>query len=331
MSDATLIGPWVRRFLLEHVSADRNFARNTQVSYRDALVLLLPYVSNLRRKGVDRLTIEDLSPTVVRSFLEYLEQKRGCCGTTRNLRLATIHSLAKFIAMHCPEQVSWYAAIRTVPFKKTARSTLNYLDKEEMDILLKTPDMDMPQGARDYALLLFLYNSGARADEAAHLSLADITWGSAPSVRLTGKGNKTRRCPIWQRTADALKSLVSGRGTQDFVFLNRLDQPLTRFGIYSLVRRAVKQASKTLPSLADKRISPHCLRHTCAVHLLRSGVDINTIRAWLGHVSLDTTNIYAEIDLEMKAKALAHCDRPDEVLVKPWHSNPRLIDFLRSL
>ena len=331
MRDANLIGPWVRRFLLEHVIADRNFARNTQVSYRDAMVLLLPYLSNLLHKGVDRLTVDDLSPPGVRSFLEYLEKDRGCCGATRNLRLATIHSLAKFIAMYCPEQVSWYAAIRTVPFKKTATSTLNYLDKDEMDVLLKTPDLKMPQGARDHALLLFLYNSGARADEAAHLSVADITWGGSASVRLTGKGNKVRRCPIWQQTAGALKSVVGGRGAQEFVFLNRLNHPLTRFGIYSLVRRAVEQATKTLPSLADKRISPHCLRHTCAVHLLRSGVDINTIRAWLGHVSLDTTNIYAEVDFEMKAKALAHCDQPDESLVKSWHSDPGLIDFLRSL
>jgi integrase/recombinase XerD len=244
MRDANLIGPWVRRFLLEHVITDRNFARNTQVSYRDAMVLLLPYMSNVRHKGIDRLTVDDLSPSVVRSFLEHLEKERGCCGTTRNLRLATIHSLAKFIAMHCPEQVSWYAAIRTVPFKKTAKSTLQYLDKDEMEVLLKTPNLETPQGARDHALLLFLYNSGARADEAAHLSAADITWGSSPSVRLTGKGNKTRRCPIWQQTADALKSLVSGRGAQDFVFLNRLDQPLTRFGIYSLVRRAVVQLPK---------------------------------------------------------------------------------------
>ena len=331
MHDPILIGSWVRRFLLEHVITDRNFARNTQVSYRDAMILLLPYLSNVRRKGVDRLTIDDLSPPVVRSFLEYLEKERGCCGTTRNLRLAAIHSLAKFIAIHCPEQVSWYAAIRAVPFKKTAKSTLNYMDKEEMGVLLKAPNLDTQQGARDHALLLFLYNSGARADEAAHLRLADITWGSSPSVRLTGKGNKTRRCPIWKCTADALKSMVSGRGAEDFVFLNRLGQPLTRFGIYSLVRRAVEQATKTLPSFADKRISPHCLRHTCAVHLLRSGVDINTIRAWLGHVSVDTTNIYAEVDLEMKAKALAHCDQPDETSIKPWHSDPGLIDFLRSL
>lgn len=196
---------------------------------------------------------------------------------------------------------------------------MTYLDKPEMNALLGAPDLGMSLGKRDYALLLFLYNTGARADEAAHLRFGDITWGSSPAVRLTGKGNKTRCCPIWPNTADMLKPLVVGRASEDRVFLNRVRQPLTRFGIYGLVRRAVAQANQVLPSLAAKRISPHCLRHACAVHLLRSGTDLNTIRAWLGHVSLDTTNIYAEVDLEMKAKALAHCDPPnggsdDEIL-----------------
>ena len=196
---------------------------------------------------------------------------------------------------------------------------------------MNAPDLRTPQGRRDYALLLFLYNTGARVEEAAHLTIDAITWGSSPAVRLVGKGNKTRSCPIWMRTVDVLKSLVAGRTGQAFVFLNRRNEPLTRFGIYSLVRRAVDQASRALPSLAEKRISPHCLRHSRAVHLLRSGVDINTIRAWLGHVSLDTTHIYAEVDLEMKAKALALCDLPDEVATKPWHSDPGLIGFQRAL
>jgi site-specific recombinase XerD len=331
MRNLTLIGPWVRRFLLEHVVTERNLARNTQASYRDTLVLLLPYMSKLQKKAIDRLSVDDLSPSVVRSFLEYVEKERGCGGATRNLRLATIHSLAKFIALHSPEHVAWCSGIRAVPFKKTAKATLSYLDKPEMEALLTTPDLQTSRGRRDYALLLFLYNTGARADEAAHLSVSDITWGSAPAVRLVGKGNKTRWCPLWSRTADTLKPLVAGRAAQDFVFLNRLGQPLTRFGIYSLVRRAVTQASRGLPGLAAKRISPHCLRHTCAVHLLRSGVDINTIRAWLGHVSLNTTNIYAEVDLEMKAKALALCDLPEEVTTKPWHSDAGLIGFLKAL
>jgi site-specific recombinase XerD len=331
MRDNALIGPWVRRFLLEHLITERNLAHNTQASYRDTLVLLLPFLSKAQQKGVDRLLVDELSPSVVRSFLEYVEKERGCSSATRNLRLATIHSLAKFIAMHSPEHVAWCARIRAVPFKKAAKPTLTYLDKPEMDALLKTPDLRTPRGRRDYALLLFLYNTGARADEAAHLRLGDITWGGSPAVRLVGKGNKTRCCPIWARTADVLKALVAGRSAQDFVFLNRLAQPLTRFGIYSLVQRTVEQAAKALPSLAAKRISAHCLRHACAVHLLRAGVDINTIRAWLGHVSLDTTNIYAEVDLEMKAKALARCDLPTKVATKPWHSDAGLIGFLKAL
>lgn len=331
MRDNTLIGPWVRRFLLEHLVTDRNLSRNTQASYRDTLVLLLPFLSKAQEKSIDRLALDDLSPSRVRSFLEYLEKERGCSGTTRNLRLATIHSLAKFIAMHSPEHVAWCAAIRAVPFKKTAKSTLSYLDKPEIDALLQAPDLHTSQGSRDYALLLFLYNSGARVDEAAHLRLGDITWGNSPGVRLVGKGNKTRWCPIWSPTVDALKPLVAGRTSQDFVFRNRLDRPLTRFGIYALVRRAVAQARQALPSLGAKRISPHCLRHSCAVHLLRSGVDIDTIRAWLGHVSLDTTHVYAEVDLEMKAKALAQCDLPNEVKTRPWHTDPGIIGFLKAL
>ena len=247
MRDNTSIGPWVRRFLLEHLVTDRNLARNTQFSYRDTLVLLLPFMSKARGKAVDRLSVDDLSPAVVRSFLEYLEKERGCSGATRNLRLATIHSLAKFIAMHNPEQVAWCAEVRAVPFKKTAKSTLPYLDKPEMDALLMNRDVGTKLGMRDYTLLLFLYNTGARVDEAAHLRVGDITWGSSPAVRLVGKGNKTRWCPMWPRTADILKPLVAERSSQDFVFLNRLHQPLTRFGIYSLVRRAITQAAKPCP------------------------------------------------------------------------------------
>jgi integrase/recombinase XerD len=331
MRDRTLIGPWIRRFLLEHLVADRNLTRNTQASYRDTLLLLLPFVSQAQKKPADRLMIDDLPPSRLRSFLEYLEKERGCSGATRNIRLAAIHSLAKFIGMHSPEHLAWSAEIRAVPFKKTPKSSLTYLDKPEVDALLRAPDLQTPQGKRDYALLLFLYNTGARVEEVAHLTIDAITWGSSPAVRLLGKGNKTRFCPIWKHTVDVLRSLVAGRTAREFVFLNCRNKPLTRFGIYSLVRRAVDQASSTLPSLAAKRISPHCLRHSCAVHLLRSGVDINTIRAWLGHVSLDTTHIYAEVDLEMKAKALALCDLPDEVVTKPWHSDPGLIGFLKGL
>src|SRR5260370_20730121 len=159
MRDNNSIGPWVRRFLLEHVVAERNLARNTQLSYRDTLVLLLPFLGKAQGKPVDRLAIDDLSPAIVRSFLQYLEKERGCSGATRNLRLATIHSLARFIGMHNPEHVAWCATIRAVPFKKTVTSTLTDLDKPEMDALLQTPDLHTALGMPDYPLLLFPFNT----------------------------------------------------------------------------------------------------------------------------------------------------------------------------
>jgi hypothetical protein len=179
-------------------------------------------------------------------------------------------------------------------------NVLGTLKKPEMDALLATSDMTIAQGRRDHALLLFLYNAGARADEIAQVRISDLTLPQVPdrdlaSVSIRGKGNKTRRCPLWAQTVRELTALVQGRDPDEHVFLNRCGRPITRFGIHTLVERCVSRAVKSIPSLAAKRVSPHTVRHTTATHLLRSGVDINTIRAWLGHVSLATTNIYAEV------------------------------------
>jgi site-specific recombinase XerD len=331
MKDETLLGPWVRRFLLEHLVAERNLARNTQISYRDTLALLLPFASKHGGRAIDRMTIEDLTPSIVRKFLDHLEHDRQCNGVTRNQRLATIRSLARFIGMRSPVHVAWCAEIRATPFKKTAKNGIGYLEKAEMDALLAQPDRRTPLGDRDHALLLFLYNSGARADEAAGLTIDRLQLGAQSSVRLHGKGNKFRTCPLWPVTAASLSRLVANRGKSDAVFLNRSNQPLTRFGIHRLVAQYAERASRTVPSMATKRVSPHTIRHTTAVHLLRAGVDINTIRAWLGHVSLDTTHVYAEVDMEMKAKALARVDISD-LQTKPWQRPlPSLMTFLKDL
>jgi integrase/recombinase XerD len=331
MRNITLMGLWVRRFLLEHLVAERNLARNTQCSYRDTMVLLLPFMSRFLKTPVDQLAVSDLSPRLVRRFLEHLENDRGCSGGTRNLRLGAIHSLAKFIGSHSPEHVAWCTEVRAVPFRKTTKPSMTYLDKPEMDAVLEAPDRSTERGKRDYVVLQFLYNTGARVDEAAQVTIGDLRWGSSSAVRLVGKGNKIRHCPLWPSTAGMLKTLVGNRGPHERVFLNRLGQPMTRFGIYSLVRRAVRQASTGMPSLKDKRISPHTIRHSTACHLLRAGVDINTIRGWLGHVSLDTTHVYAEVDLEMKAKALAHCDIPAGTRSTPRRRDLGVIEFLKSL
>jgi integrase/recombinase XerD len=336
MADLALLSPWVRRFLMDHLIGERNLSSNTQKSYRDTLRMLLPFVAREAGKSIDRLEVLDLSSARMRAFLSELEEKRKCGPATRNQRLAGIHSLARFIGLHSPEHLQWCGDIKNIPLKKAARPLVTYLEKEEMDSLLAAPDQTTEQGLRDHAVLLFLYNTGARADEAAHVQVEDLMLGRLPrhdgaSVLIHGKGNKQRRCPLWTRTANVLAGLVNGREPQVPVFLNRCGEPLTRFGIYALVERYAVMAASATPAITKKRVSPHTIRHTTATHLLRAGVDINTIRAWLGHVSLATTNIYAEVDLQMKAQALALCEIKGRKAKKPWRGDPGLMAFLQAL
>jgi integrase/recombinase XerD len=336
MRDHALLGPWVRRFLLEYAVGDRNLSRNTQRSYRDTLRLLLPAVARWACKSVDRLAVTDVSADWVRQFLTDLEEQRGCGVATRNQRLAAIRALAGFIGLQAPELVEWGGQVRAVPFKKATRALVTYLEKPEMDALLEAPDLSSAQGHRDHALRLFLYNTGARASEAAATRITDLSVPHTPehavaSVLIHGKGNKPRQCPLWAETVRALEALIRGRSPAEAVFLNRCGRPMTRFGIHTLVERCVARAATRMPTLSSKRVSPHTIRHTTATHLLRTGVDINTIRAWLGHVSLATTNVYAEVDLEMKAKALANCEVGTPPKSKPWKEDAELMAFLQSL
>jgi integrase/recombinase XerD len=331
MSKSTSIAPWIRRFLLEHLIQERNLSPNTQASYRDTLLLLLPFVAKAAKASIDQLRVEDFTAETIKAFLKHVQAERHVSDATRNQRLVAIHSLARFIGENSPEHLAWCSQIRAIPFKRTAHARLTYLDTPEVDALLAVPDRCTPQGARDHALLLFLFNSGARADEAAHLCVADLGTGRTPSVHILGKGNKHRTCPLWPETLQGLEPFTRDRPAQARVFLNRCNAPLTRSGIYKLVQRTAAGASLRQPSIKTKRIGPHCLRHSCATHLLRQGVDINTIRGWLGHVACETTNIYAEVDLEMKAKALAKCDPPGNASVKRWHKDPGVIAFLKGL
>jgi integrase/recombinase XerD len=182
MIDAAFLGPWGRRFLLEYLVSERNLARNTQRSYRDTLCLLIPFVAKKTRKEIDQLTVIDVSADMVRLFLQDLEQSRKCGAATRNQRLAAIHSLARYIGLHSPEHVVWFGQLRAIPPKRAPRSCITYLEKTEMDAILNAADKSTKQGRRDFALLLFLYNTGARADEAAQATIGDLTL-----LRATGK------------------------------------------------------------------------------------------------------------------------------------------------
>jgi site-specific recombinase XerD len=235
--------------------------------------------------------------------------------------------------MRSPEHLDWCSQVRSIPFKKATKMLIGYLDKHEVEALLRAPDCSTRQGSRDHALLLFLYNSGARADEAASLRVSNLQLGTSPFVRILGKGNKWRVCPLWPITVAALRPLVTCKGLDDQVFLGRTSEPMTRFGVYRIVKIYAMKVAKRVESMQRKHVSPHTMRHTTAVHLLRSGVDINTIRAWLGHVSLDTTHVYAEVDLNMKAKALACVDITDlpSTRARPSGSSTKIMDFMKQL
>jgi integrase/recombinase XerD len=339
MPNSHLLGSFVRRFLLESVMADRNLSRNTQKSYRDAIRLLLRFIAERYGIAPTHLTVEDVTAEVVRNFLTYLEKKHHNSPATVNQRLTAIHSLFRFISHSVPELVDLATQVEAVPLRKTIVPTISYLEKKEMDAFLATPDRGRLQGQRDYALLLFLYNSGARASEAAHVTVGDLDLGTSPFVRILGKGRKIRLCPLWPHTAKTLRALLGHRleGPREAaVFLNVRGAPITRFGIHTLVERIAERACKQMPSLQEKSVSPHVIRHSTDCHLLRAGVDINTIRDWLGHVSLETTNRYAKVDLEMKAKALATCAVTEQGRTLSaekaiWRNDRDLMAFLNSL
>lgn len=331
MGSGRMLSPWLRRFLVEYVVTERRLARNTQKSYRDTFTLLLPFISTKARKPVDRLDVEDVSASRVRQFLVHVEEDRGCSVQTRNQRLTAIRSFARFVAGRDPARLAWCMQIRAIATKKAAAQPVSWMCREDMEALLAVPDRQTHRGRTEHALLLFLYNTGARVSEVTGLQVGDLQIaqrdGRHALVTLRGKGGKIRQCPLWPRSRDILAELVRGRSDGDAVFLSRHRKPYTRFGVYRLVERCAAH----VPSLAERSITPHVVRHTSACHLLQAGVDLNTIRAWLGHVSLDTTNIYAEIDLQMKADAMALCDAGQPTPDRPWKEDKGVIAFLKAL
>jgi integrase/recombinase XerD len=336
VTDSKRLGPWVRRFLLDHLISERNLSRGTQQSYRDTLTLLIPFIARTVRRSVDELDVTHVSGNLVRMFLLDLEESRNSAISTRNQRLAAIHSLARFVALHSPEHIAWCEEICVIPFKKCTQTPGVYLEKAEIDALRAAPNLGSAQGQRDHLLLLFLYNTGTRADEAAQVLVGDLNLAHVPRrdlswVKIPGKGNKLRHCPLWPQTVNELAATIEGRPAAERVFLNRYGRPITRFGVYDLVKRYTRRAVLKMPSLATKDVSPHTIRRSTATHLLRGGVDINTVRDWLGHVSVDTTNIYARVDLETKAKAISHCEPGPAKPAKHWSKDKGLMAFLRSL
>src|SRR5882672_19838 len=321
-------------FFHEWMGKQRNLSRHTVCSYRDTWKLLLRFISERKRREIARLSLADLQASEVIAFLEHLEKDRKVSVGTRNCRLAAIHSFFCFVAHREPLAIAQCAEIAHIPVKKRSRPAMCYMDAEEIAAILREPDRLSLQGQRDHALLAFLYNTGARIQEALDVCPQAIRFESPAQVELLGKGRKTRICPLWPETVDVLKALMKRqpRPESEPIFVNRYGQPLGAAGVRFKLKRYVRAAARHVPSLAKKRVTPHTWRHSVGVQLVAAGVDVTVIRNWLGHARLDTTNHYARANLETKRRALEQIDPTTKPGRPPrWRRDPELLAWLDSL
>jgi site-specific recombinase XerD len=330
-------GAFVRSFFEDHLVCRRNASSHTVRSYRDALKLFLHFAVARLKKPATRLLVTDISEEIVTRFLADLEQTRGNAIQTRNHRLVALRNVFAYIASREVLLLDHCRRLADFPRKRGAAiPEIRYLEKGQMNAILAAARRDTAAGCRDYALLLFMYNTGARVQEVADTRLSWLTLTPPYKVELLGKGRKWRTCPLWESTAQQLRQLIKERqpapSPNEFLFLNRFGQPFSRSGIADLLDRHVAAASVAMPELRKQRITPHTLRHTTAMHLLQSGVEVNVIRSWLGHASTATTNGYIEIDLAMKRRALETCEvAGSNDADATWHSQPDILSWLDSL
>lgn len=334
------LGALLHAFLANELPLQKGLRPSSIKAYRDALRLFLTFVAADVPCRLTQITLDALTLDRVLRFLQDLEDNRRNHRRTRNHRLTILHSFFEFLGRRLPECLSVAQQVAAIPSKRVAPPETRFLDRNDIERLFQ----QLPAGGRfalrDRALLLLLYNSGGRVQEVADLRLEHFDLGPQPQVRFHGKGDKWRICPLWEHTATLLKQLIGDPPPNASpalpVFASQTGRPLTRFGIYKIVRRHTGDLRASEASPERHHISPHVFRHSCAVHMLESGVDLNVIRGWLGHVSLDTTNRYAEITLRAKQAALRLCEPPtgdkDVPSPKPvWRDDEALLAWLASL
>jgi len=330
------LGLLVQSFFTDYLPVQKGLRLSSIRSYRDTVRLLLCFVAEQRHCQIARLSLDDLTFEQVLAFLKHLEQERGNAVRTRNQRRAALSTFFAYLALRAPEMLATCQQIAAIPVKRTALPNTHYLEREEVTALFRSLPRQGRFALRDRALLLFLYNTGARAQEVADLRIEHLELEPPAKVHLHGKGDKWRLCPLWDETVKQLRRLLteSAAAPKGPVFCGRRSQPLTRFGIYKIVRRHAAAWDTSAPQ--PRRVTPHLFRHTAAVHLLESGVEVNVIRGWLGHVSLDTTNRYAELTLRAKAEALRACEIGSDISAASpartaWKTDKTLLDWLNAL
>jgi site-specific recombinase XerD len=327
----------LRAFFGNHLPTLRGVSPHTIRSYRDSVALLLRFLASTTGRPVATLDLPDLTVEHVVAFLQHLEQQRRVMATTRNVRLAAIHAFARFLAAQEPTALDQAQRLLGIPFKRARSRPITYLEYEELAAVLASVDRSSSAGRRDYALLATMFNTGARVQEILELRASDLQLTKPYQLRLVGKGRKVRWCPLWPQTAKLLRAWCLERQldlrSDAPVFVNQRGRPLTRFGVRFILAKHVRQAAQHQPRLQTKRLHPHSLRHSTAIHLLKSGVDLATIAHWLGHASVNTTNRYLTVDLELKRKALARAAPlgTSRSPSAPWKRDASVLEWLEAL
>lgn len=322
----------VQEFFCKYMQEQRDLSGRTVASYRDTFRLLLKYLHTRTGKQPVAIQLDDLTASNIEAFLVHLEKERKNSVRTRNNRFAAIRSFLQYVGNRDPTMLSLVRSVLAIPMKRCDRPLIGHLSREEMDAILNAPDVTTWSGRRDRVMFRTLYNTGIRVSELIKIKTNDVSLDESPFVAVFGKGRKTRTIPLWKSTAKVIQKWIrdcdsDGRTP---LFPNSTGAALTRSGIEYRLRLAVKSAEQQIPSLNGKQVSPHTVRHTTAMHLLQSGVDITVIALWLGHESTATTHMYVEADLAMKERALAKLTEPDRTSSR-YRPTDKLLQFLENL
>jgi integrase/recombinase XerD len=328
----SLLAPTLEAFFTDRLARARLASPHTISAYRDTFRLLLGFVCGRTGKAASALDIADLDAPLIGAFLEFLERDRCNAPRTRNARLAAIHSFYRYAALRHPEHAALIARVLAIPTRRVERALVTYLSRPEIDALLAAPDRGTTLGRRDHALLLLAVQTGLRLSELTGLTCGDVHLETGPYVRCLGKGRKERCTPLTRQTVAVLRAWLRecGGRSDEPLFPGRGGGRLSADAVGRLVGRHVDAAAREVPSLRGRRITPHVLRHTCAMQLLTSGVDTTVIALWLGHEDTRTTQIYLHADLAIKQRAL---DRTVPPIGAPGRYRPPdpLLAFLESL
>ena len=329
---------YLTQFLTVYLPGHLGSKKNTLLSYRDSFSLLLKYCRDVENYAPEKLMITQIDRELVLRFLKWLEEERHCKITTRNQRLAAIHSFFSFLMVEAPQYIEQCQKVLNIPMKKADKPPLMYLPLDAVKGLLEQPDRNTPHGRRDAVLLSLLYDTGARVQELVDLKVCDINLNDTVTIVLTGKGGKSRIVPVMKPTGELLRQYIEGNGlshparSRNPLFTNRGNHPLTRAGVTYILKKYAAQAQGIGVKDISEEITPHWLRHSKAMHLLQSGVNLIYIRDLLGHSNVSTTEIYARADETMKRKALLEAyESPSEEQLPTWKKDKDLLDWLKSL